>query len=193
MSDIAILKEMIKQTATVTLIDYQNKKKVILEEKSEITTSNKKSNYSFEILGLPSEDCAIVIKVDDFKSPDSIFNGGNGECKRSDFVIVADLGKEKFIVFLEMKAGDGGDNSGIVKQLKGAGCFIKYCKEIGRSFWNKGDFLEDYEPRFVAILKIASNVRKGSTVYKAREFINDTPEKMFKISNRIDIQFRMLV
>jgi deoxyadenosine/deoxycytidine kinase len=52
MSDIAILNEMIKQVATVPLIDHKNQKKVILEEKEDNPDLkkelNKKANYSIE-------------------------------------------------------------------------------------------------------------------------------------------------
>lgn len=49
MSDIAILKEMIKETATVPLENHYNKKKVILREPPP-------ANYSVTIHGMPNDD-----------------------------------------------------------------------------------------------------------------------------------------
>ena len=169
MSDIAILKEMINKTATVSLVNHQNKKKVTLEEKDDKVPNNEKANYTVDILGLPDDSDVIVIKVDAFKSPTSIFNEKNGVCKRSDFVIIADTGTEKVIVIIEMKAGNP-ERQGIIKQFKGAQCFIRYCQEIGKSFWNQDNFLKDYDYRFVAILNICKG-RKTSTAYKEREVL----------------------
>jgi hypothetical protein len=191
MSDIAILKEMINKTATVSLVNHQNKKKVVLEEKDDKVPSDKKANYTVEVLGLPEDSDVIVIKVDAFKSPISIFNEKNGICKRSDFVIVADTGTEKVIVIIEMKAGNP-ERQGIIKQFKGAQYFVRYCQEIGKSFWNQADFLEDYSYRFVAILNICKG-RKTSTAYKERDVLNDTPDNMFKVPNCPIIQFKKLI
>ena len=143
MSDIAILKEMIKDTATVPLVDYHNSKKLILEEKDEKKPDDKKANYTVDIVGLPDDSDVIVIKVDAcFKSPNSIFNSGdNNICKRSDFVVIADTGTDKVIVCIEMKAG-WPDSKEIRQQLKGSQCFIRYCQEIGKLFWNQDNFLK---------------------------------------------------
>ncbi len=191
MSDIDILKEMIKNIATVSLVDHHNKKKVILEEKDDKIPNDKKANYFVEILGLPDDSNTIVIKVDTFKSPDSIFNDTKGICKRSDFVIIANTGTEKVIVFIEMKAGKANAQE-IIKQFKGAQCFIRYCQEIGKSFWVDDNFLEKYEYRFVAILEICS-IRKRSTAYKKYEILNDNLNNMRKISNCTNIQFKQLI
>ena len=42
----------------------------------------------------------------------------------------------------------------IIQQLKGAQCFVEYCQAIGKSFWEKQDFLDDYKYRFVSIKNI---------------------------------------
>ena len=193
MSDIAILKEMINKTATVSLVNHQNKKKVTLEEKDDKVPNDEKANYTVDVLGLPDDSDVIVIKVDAcFKPPDSIFNcKNNNMCKRSDFVIIADTGTDKVIVCIEMKAGKP-DNKEIKQQLKGLQCFIRYCQEIGKSFWNQDKFLEDYDYRFVAILNICKG-RKTSTAYKEREVLNDTPDNMFKVPNCPIIQFKKLI
>ncbi len=193
MSDIAILKEMIKDTATVSLVDCRNKKKVILEEKDEKKPDDKKANYTVDIVGLPDDSDVIVIKVDDCsKSLNSILNSGdNNICRRSDFVVIADTGTDKVIVCIEMKAGKP-DAKEIRQQLRGSQCFIRYCQEIGKSFWNQDNFLKDYEYRFVVIWNIC-NSRKRSTAYKEREILNDTPETMMKVDSCTEIQFRILI
>lgn len=88
MSDIAILKEMIKETAIVPLEGNDNKKKVILREPPP-------ANYSVTIHEMPNDDEVIIIKADTFSSPNQVFQGNNGECKRADFVIIANTNKKK--------------------------------------------------------------------------------------------------
>ncbi|MHC5734293.1 hypothetical protein [Nostoc sp.] len=148
MSDIAILKEMINETATVALEnDRYGKNKVTLREPPP-------ANYDVTIYGMPDDDEVIIINADKFKSPDTVFKGNRGECKRADFVIVTDTGKKKVILCIEMKAGKGGSHTEIIEQLKGAQCFVAYCREIGQSFWKEQNFLKDYECRFVSIKNI---------------------------------------
>jgi hypothetical protein len=194
MSDIAILKEMIKDTATASLVKHKNSNyKALLEQKEDKDPGNTKANYTVEIIGLPDDGDVIIIKVDAFESPINIFNGNNGECKRSDFVIIADVKPKKVIVFIELKAGPGGTRQEMIQQLKGAECFVRYCQYIGRSFWNRNDFLNEYEHRFVAILQICNSIRKKPTSEKDRKILNNTPDTMLKIGHRQEIYFRELI
>ncbi|MBD2279952.1 MAG: hypothetical protein HEQ13_17780 [Dolichospermum sp. DEX189] len=60
MSDIAILKEMIQETATVSLEnDLDGRNKVILREP-------KPPNYYVTIYGMPDDDNVIIINADEF-------------------------------------------------------------------------------------------------------------------------------
>lgn len=139
--DITVLSQMIKDTAKVSLRDNYGKKIVELVEPAQ-------PDSQVTIYGLP--DNAIVIKADKFRAPDAIFEGTQGECKRCDFLIVADTGSKRVIVFIEMKA-EKGPRKEIVQQLKGAKCLIAYCGEIGKEFWNQRHFLDGYEERYVSI------------------------------------------
>ena len=196
MSDIAILREMIQQKAIVTLEDYKDKKKAILEEKEATPSVNKKiskkANYAVDVLGLPDEDDVIVIKVDNFKSPSNIFNGTKGECKRADFVIVADIKPRKIIIFIELKAGNP-DTKEIVEQFKGAECFIQYCQAIGRSFWNESGFLHGYESRFVAIIEICNSIQKRPTYDRQSKGNHNSPDRMKKIPYHKSIYFKEFI
>ncbi len=64
----------------------------------------------------------------------------------------------------------------IIQQLKGAQCFVEYCQAIGKSFWEKQDFLDDYKYRFVSIKNI--KISKKQTRSKFQDDIHDTPENM---------------
>ena len=181
-SDIDILREMIKKSATEALIDNYEKKKVTLIEQGV---------SSVIISGMPED--SIVIKVDDsFKSPDSIFrcSKSKGHCKRADYVIVADMDKKKVILYIELKRTKDSEKS-IMKQLMGARCFMAYCQEIGRSFWEKQDFLDGYECRFISIGH--TGIAKQRTRIERKSKVHDQPEFMMKIDWPSYLQFNRLV
>jgi len=182
MSDIALLRDMIKDNVKMQIVNdkYDKKKQVIL-------TETKGSEYSATINGMP--DNAIVIKADAFKSPDTFFNGSKGECKRSDYVIIADTDSKKVIICIEMKAGEGNTEKKIIQQLKGSKCFVAYCQEIGKAFWNNKNFLNDYVYRFVSIKNISISKQPSRLKIK----VHDTPDKMLKISSPHYLEFRHLI
>jgi hypothetical protein len=160
MSDIAILKEMIKETTTVPLENHYNKKKVILREPPP-------ANYSVTIYGMPNDDEVIIIKPDKFNLVYEVFEGNKGEFNRADFVSIANTETQKVIVCIEMKAGKGGLEEEIIQQLKGAQCFVAYCREIGQLFWNNPNFLKGYEYRFISIKNISvPNMKSRKECYK---------------------------
>jgi hypothetical protein len=116
MPDINIFRELIKDTAIQAGNDSYGKKQTML-------TEPQCPGVSVTITGLP--DNVIIIKADDFASPNSVFNGNHGECKRADFIIVADTGNNKVILCIEMKATKGVEKE-IIQQLKGAKFFVVY-------------------------------------------------------------------
>ncbi len=183
MSDIAILKEMIKPTATVPLEIRHHKNVAILKEPE--------ADYAVTIFGMPDDDQTIIIKADDFEAPKKIFANSKHECKRADFVIIADTNRGKFIVCIEMKAGNGRSQE-IKLQLKGASCFVAYCREIGQAFWDNSSFLDlkDYKYRFVSIRN--ASIPKKPTRHSGKDDIHDHPDKMLKITSANHIQFNEL-
>ncbi|MEH2298602.1 MAG: hypothetical protein V7K88_05955 [Nostoc sp.] len=132
LTDIAILKEMINETATVSLEnDDYGKNKVILREPPP-------ANYDVTIYGMPDDDEVIIINADKFKSPDTVFKGNRGECKRADFVIVADTGKKKVILCIEMKAKASTSTEWeIIQQLKGAQFLSPIANKLVKSIGDK--------------------------------------------------------
>lgn len=184
MSDIAILKEMIKESARVPLVeDDKGKRRVVLKEPPP-------ADYFVTIDGMPDNDQVIVIKADAFPAPEAVFIGSNGECKRADFVIIADTPTEKMIFCIEMKKNKA-QHKKIEQQLTGAKCFIEYCKEIGKAFWNRQNFLDGYQYRFISIGKI--RISKRTTRLKHSTETHDRPDRMLKITNPNKLQFYHLI
>lgn len=180
MPDIDILNQMINDSAKVQLLNHYNKMKAELAE-----TACPRS--SIVIYGIPEN--AVIIKVDAFLSPDSVFVGSKGECKRVDYVIVSNEGGRKIIVYIEMKARKG-QLTEIIQQLKGAQCFIAYCREIGKAFWNEPDFMKKYRHRFVSIGH--TSIPKRKTRITRGSGKHDQPEKMLKIDWPHYLQFNKI-
>jgi hypothetical protein len=178
MSDSIILSELIKTTALVPIKNNNANYSVELIESNEQTS---KAN----ILNLPTD--ALTIKCDEFFCNDRIFNGYKGECKRADFIIISCL--KKCIVFIELKKNNS-NFMHMCKQLNGAQCFIRYCQDIGKSFWKEKNFLNNYKHRFVCITRTSIDKRKTLFVKKAN--INNTPEKALKINYPKNLHFKQL-
>ena len=179
MPDMLILSEMINENALMSLQDEYGKPFVKLCEPQA-------PDSSATIRNLPAD--AIVIKVDAFRSPDEIFQGRNGECKRADYVIIS--AQKKCILYIEIKrTKDGWDQ--IVKQLKGAQCFVKYCQEVGKAFWNQPTFMAEYKSCFVSIGH--TSIAKRKTRITKSSSKHDAPEKAMKIDWPNYLQFNQLI
>jgi hypothetical protein len=184
MGDIEILQEMILDAAKVPLESDRNGNIVILREPN-------LPDCSVTIHGMPNDNQVIVIKADAFVPPTRVFAGSKGECKRADFVIIANTEVKKVIICIEMKAAAGTSlESEIIQQLKGAQCFVGYCQQIGKVFWQEKTFLDNYVYRFVTIRNI--NLAKKPT-RESKTNIHDRPERMLKINFSKHIQLDSLI
>ena len=183
MSDIAILKEMLKDSVTVTL--EPNPYDII---KNQVTLQE--PDYAVIIAGMPAESEVVVIKTDAFISPNAVFKNSKHECKRADFVIIANTNNHKVIICIELKArSTTSKEQEIIQQLKGAKCFVAYCQEIGKMFWEDNSFLNNYDYRYVSIRNIGISLKPSRN---KKEPIHDQPEKMLKISSPHHLQFKYL-
>lgn len=188
MSDLRILRELFRKAAIIELEEgYYGKKMVTLSESEDFHHKG----YSVVIHNMPED--AVVIKTDIFPSPNAVFNNGKGACKRADFVIVANTDVKNVIIFIEMKKGKGGSEQEIIQQLKGAWCFIDYCRSIGQKFWNEPKFLtsDRYLYRFVSIRDIGINKKSLRTPHP--KGVHDCPERMLKITSPHHLQFNQLI
>lgn len=185
MNDIQILQEMLNPDVQVVLQPGQDRPSAQLTDSQSGTT--------VEIKGLPYN--SIVIRAEDFENPLTIFNGKKGERKRADFVIVSnDENEKRWIVCIETQESDSKKAWHITQQLKGAYCFINYCKCIGKSFWELEEFLDDYDYRFVSIVDINPNPNKQPTqLFDRAEKLHNRPDIFKKISQRYTIHFSKLI
>jgi hypothetical protein len=178
MDDASILVQLIKPAATVPLLDEYGKCVLILREPQAIDSV-------VTVRNVPTD--TIAIKVDAFTAPDAVFNGLQGECKRADYVLISP--ERRTVIYIEIKRTRDGF-SGIVKQLKGAQCFVNYCRDIGRTFWEESGFLQDYRHRFVSIGHTTIAQRKTKIERLAAR--HDSPTAPLKIDWPHHIQFNQL-
>ena len=184
MNDIAILQTMLTNGAQVPLKQTTGKLSVTLKDKQ--------ANTSVDIADIP--DDSIVIRAELFNPP-NIFTAQIGQRRRADFVIVSNTKTEKWIICIETQKGTGKDRTVVEQQLRGAECFIGYCKCIGKSFWQSAKFLDGYQYRYVSIVNI--NIDKQTTrAYQpknqASRKTHDSPDTFREILGHKTLYFNEL-
>ncbi|AMW28468.1 hypothetical protein [Arthrospira platensis] len=199
--DYKILSELIDESAQIKAIALPyNSREVILTE------ADQDVKYSIKIKGFPPE--FFIIKSDKFAPPVGFIQGLQGECKRSDYIILVNIllnqKSQKTAIFLELKRGNP-DNQDIIKQLKGGFCLFKYLQKIGQVFWGKPDFLKDYDIKFVVIKNIPmpGNLNKRSSQFKRENLvkslkidgdnIEEIPKHYLSVKHQKEIYFRVFL
>ena len=176
MSDIDLLQDLIREEALALIVTnrYGNKE-IVLEE----IDHRDQPKYILRILNVP--DNVIAFKTDLFPAPSSIFKNTKGECKRSDYVIIASDDTNNWIVYIEMERSSTKSKTEIEQQLRGAFCLVKYCRAVGQQFWRMPEFLnqEHYRELFVSVKDIA--IKKRTTSFRSTSGDHDAPERMLRI------------
>ena len=188
MKEIEILQTMLVSDAQIPLRPGPGRPSVKLTDKQAKTT--------VEIKGVPHD--TVVIRAEDFEFPLDIFNGSRGERRRADFVIVSDDGKRKWIICIETQAGKSKTRSHVEEQLKGAACFMSYCKCIGKLFWESNEFLEDYQYRYVSMVDIKANREIKRTRHypfrvQSEGRLHNTPANFLKFYQSTSLYFSKLI
>ena len=184
MNDFDLLNRMIQDSAKVNIESKTG------SSRASVTLVESQSPTSKVLIsGLPLD--AIVIKVDAFKSPDTILTETNSQRKRADYIIVANKNGKKNIVHIEIKTTKAREKD-IINQLKGSVCFVGYCKAIAEEFWSDYNFLSEFNPRFVSFTRTGS-IQKRSTRPGNKYRLNDTPANMLKVSYTNNYHYNHLV
>ncbi len=179
MADFEILHEMIVPAAIVPVDSTKARRSVCLTEPE--------NTSCITISGLPEK--TMIIKTDSFRAPDTWFNGTKGERKRSDFIIIADNGRKKVILYIEMKSSTD-PRKEIIQQLKGAQCVMAYCREVGRVFWERANFLGGYETRFICLKHVG--LQKRPSKVEPPTARHDKADRMLELSCPSHLEFNQL-
>ena len=189
MNDIEILKDMLVCDAQVPLRQGGG-------GPLSVELTDRQANTTVEIKGLPHD--SIVIRAEDFEDPLTVFKGSKGERRRADFMIVSNEEQGKWIIYIETQAGNYKRRREVIEQLKGALCFVHYCKCVGKEFWEWEEFLDGYQYRFISMVDINSNketkkTRHYSPHIQSRGRLHDTPDAFLKILRSPSLYFRKLL
>jgi hypothetical protein len=178
--DLIILREMIASSATVPLTETYNQCYEVTLTEPECPAS------TITIKGVPQD--AIVINIKAFDSSfAAMFNGTKGECKRGDYVIIAEKDGSLVIVCIEMKmTKQHHKRREIIKQHYGSYCFMCYCSELGKVFWDNPRFLQSVRYRYVSIFSNPIKMKKQLDLDP-----HNSPETMLQISGN-KIHFSIL-
>lgn len=147
LTDSEILARLFKPSARVNLVpDAYGKQTIILDEP-------KRLDSSVTIAYLPGD--TVAVNVDKFEAAAYVFNCDEGICKRADYALISETTKS--ILYVELKSSSSFQHKDIVHQFVGAQCFVSYCKELARRFWQSPGFMDGYCERFVSIVSISSS------------------------------------
>ncbi len=177
MSDKEIFEELLLASCVVPLEEEYGRPIVKLEEVGV-------AGSVACIRNIPSD--VVAIKADSFPAPKGFFQGSKGECKRADYILISE--EKKVVLFVELKAGSK-ETSHIIRQLKGAACLLAYCKEIGKKYWGREEFMDGYAHRYIGMVNLS--VSKKPTRHK-KSPVHDRPERFQKISSPHHLQFNQL-
>ena len=189
MNDIEILREMLISDAQVPLRQQQG-------GFPSVELTDRQANTTVEIKGLPHD--SIVVRAEDFEDPLTIFKGSKGERKRADFLIVSNGVQGKWIICIETQAGNYKRRREVIEQLKGALCFVHYCKCIGKEFWEWEEFLDGYQYRFISMVDINSSKETKRTRHYSLHMqptggLHDTPDAFLKFLRSPMLHFSHLL
>jgi hypothetical protein len=175
-----LVDKMLADGARVRPERYYGKFKVTLLEPGS-------ADSAATIFDLPED--AIVIRLDESIDLARIFRGAYGECKRADFIIVAERGDSVVIVYIEMKRSSD-KRVEIVRQLQGARCFVHYMQTLGKAFAKHRTFLDSAKHRFVSIKHTGRRKRRTETARTGA--VHDSPESALAISWPHHVEFAQL-
>jgi hypothetical protein len=128
-----------------------------------------------EIRGVPKG--SLLLRMQRYPEPRHIFKSTKGECKRCDYIVLAPWKSGLYILYVEMKSSRL-DNRDTIPQLRGADCFMTYCRALAERFHSAEISSCPFEKRF--ILFCVKNSNKKSIVPRTASAVHSSPENMKK-------------
>ena len=102
-----------------------------------------------DIRGVPEK--SVLIKLDAYDQPLSLFKGNKGERQRCDYILFTVLDGQGYTLFIELKSAKI-KKTEYVCQFKGAECVVDYCHSALKRFHDH-DKLKTFNKRFVVFYK----------------------------------------
>ena len=86
-----------------------------------------------DILGIPEK--SVLMKLDAYEQPLSLFKGEKGERQRCDYILFTVIDGKGYALFVELKSAKL-KKSEYICQFKGAECVVDYCHSALKRFHN---------------------------------------------------------
>lgn len=103
-----------------------------------------------DIKGVPAG--SLLLKLDSYEPPVSLFRGDRGQRKRCDYVLFTVLDGSGYALFIELKSATL-KRAQYIAQFKGAECAIDYCHAVLKRFYSHDRLLSSFSKRFVVFYK----------------------------------------
>jgi len=124
-----------------------------------------------DLLGVPEN--SLLIKLDAYEQPVSLFNGNKGERKRCDYILFTLVNGKGYALFIELKSAKL-KTSEYICQFKGAECVVDYCHAALKRFHDHDQLLAHFNKRFIVFYR--PRIAKQRTRPKMTSG-NTSPEK----------------
>ncbi len=135
-------------------------------------------------------DQSLLINLDKYEQPKSLFKGKKGECQRCDYILLTKTGGHFLLLFIEMKSAKI-NNSEVERQFKGAECVMDYCDATLSRFYDGYRMLDKFEKRFVVFYRPRSP--KHRTRLTSPSWNNNSPENPLKYPAPQNPSLKLLV
>jgi hypothetical protein len=135
---------------------------------------------------------SILINLDRYDQPDSLFKNHKGQRKRCDYVLVTTVENRDILLFIEMKSARI-KNIEIEQQFKGAECVIDYCDAVLNRFHGQDNLLKKHIKRFVIFYKSYSIAKRPTRPPKSPQQSNDIPKRAYLYPDPIRPSLHTLV
>ncbi len=182
MNSLDALKELLVPTILKDFVNIHGKTCARLKENS----PNAKLKQ-IDIFGVPTN--SILIKLDEYAQPSTLFKNDKGQRKRCDYVLFFQIHNQGIALFIELKSNKV-KNSEIIRQFKGAECILDYCNATLKRFHNHDTLLKNYSKRFVVFYK--PRIAKKRTRPKIKPN-NTIPENALKYPATQNISLRSII
>jgi hypothetical protein len=120
---------------------------------------------------------SLLLKMQEYPALSGVFKSTKGECKRCDYIILTPCENDLYILYIEMKSLYP-NKQDVILQLKGADCFMTYCRALAECFHSSEISSCSSKKRF--ILFYSNNSNKTSIVPRAMSAVHSSPENMMR-------------
>ncbi|PIE03505.1 MAG: hypothetical protein CSA81_01825 [Acidobacteria bacterium] len=140
-----------------------------------------------DILGVPAN--SILIKLDEYAQPSTLFKNDKGQRKRCDYILFFHIQNQGIVLFIELKSNKV-KNPEVIRQFKGSECVLDYCNATLKRFHNHDTLLENFSKRFIVFYKPRISKKRTRPMIKPN---NTIPENALKYPATKNISLKSII